>query len=320
MNNDKSSFAMRIKELRNNSRLTQEELAKKLGLNNKSSIANYESGYSVPSDDIKLKMCEVFDCTMDYLMGESKFKTKQEELDNFIKTQNSLVILKTIERHYYDYVVPCQFKEKDIDTIVSILSNASDKENTKQKLDNFVNSFDDEEKKKKTDELIDIIIRELIDSLKEKDAYHYLISQLNNQTPASNKFFVLPILGKIAAGEPILAEQYIEGYLPVDPNVYGMSTPEEYFYLKVNGESMNLKIHNGDYALIHKQDYAEDGNIVVAIVNGDSEATLKRYKRINEEIVILEPMSTLPMEPIVINLKETPFKIIGKAIGQFGKF
>lgn len=136
----------------------------------------------------------------------------------------------------------------------------------------------------------------------------------------NNKLFIIPVLGKIAAGEPVLAEQYIEGYLPVDPNIYGMSIPEEYFYLKVNGESMNLKIHNGDYALIHKQDYAEDGNIVVAIVNGDEEATLKRYKRINEEIVMLEPMSTLPMEPIVINLKETPFKIIGKAIGQFGKF
>lgn len=142
----------------------------------------------------------------------------------------------------------------------------------------------------------------------------------SNNSNSDNYFYICPVYGRIAAGEPILAEQYIEGYLPVDPNIYGMNTPEEYFYLKVNGESMNLKIHNGDYALIHKQDYAEDGNIVVAIVNGDEEATLKRYKRINEEIVMLEPMSTLPMEPIVINLKETPFKIIGKAIGQFGKF
>ena len=83
---------------------------------------------------------------------------------------------------------------------------------------------------------------------------------------------------------------------------------------------MNLKVQNGDYALIHKQDYAENGDIIVAIVNGDDEATLKRYKKINDEIVMLEPMSTYPMEPIVINLKETKFQIIGKAIGQFGKF
>jgi repressor LexA len=135
-----------------------------------------------------------------------------------------------------------------------------------------------------------------------------------------SKLFNIPVLGKIAAGQPILAEEYLEGYLPVDPNIYGMTTPDDYFYLKVAGESMNLKVHNGDYALIHKQEYAENGDIIVAIVNGDDEATMKRYKKLSDELVMLEPMSTYPMEPIVINLKETKFQIIGKAIGQFGKF
>ena len=84
---------------------------------------------------------------------------------------------------------------------------------------------------------------------------------------------------------------------------------------------MNLKVQNGDYALIHKQDYAEDGDIVVAIVNGDNEATLKRYKKLNDQFVLLEPMSTDPsIEAITVDLKNTNFKIIGKAIGQFGKF
>ena len=135
-----------------------------------------------------------------------------------------------------------------------------------------------------------------------------------------NEVFLIPILGKITAGQPILVDENIEGYLPVDPNIYGMKTSDNLFYLKVSGESMNLKVHNGDYALIHKQDYAENGDIIVAIVNGNEEATLKRYKKISDEIVMLEPMSTYPMEPLIINLKETNFKIIGKAIGQFGKF
>ena len=135
-----------------------------------------------------------------------------------------------------------------------------------------------------------------------------------------NNLHMVPIVGKIAAGKPILANEYIEGYLPMDPSIYGLNTSDDLFFLKVSGESMNLKVHNGDYALIHKQDYAENGDIIVAVVNGDDEATLKRYKRINDEIVMLEPMSTYPMEPIIINLKETNFKIIGKAIGQFGKF
>ena len=155
-----------------------------------------------------------------------------------------------------------------------------------------------------------------------KDSMHYIkslhLSYLNKNK--KDQFFNIPILGKIAAGQPILADEYLEGYLPVDPNIYGMTTPDDYFYLKVSGESMNLKIHNGDYALIHKQDYAENGDIVVAIVNGDDEATLKRYKKLTDEMVMLEPMSTYPMEPLVINLKETKFQIVGKAIGQFGKF
>lgn len=146
----------------------------------------------------------------------------------------------------------------------------------------------------------------------------YLMGKTNIRNEGN--LFVIPILGKITAGQPILAEEHLEGYLPVDPNIYGMTTPDDYFYLKVSGESMNLKIHNGDYALVRKQDYAENGDIIVAIVNGDDEATLKKYKKISDEMIMLEPMSTYSIEPIIINLKETKFQIIGKAIGQFGKF
>lgn len=143
-------------------------------------------------------------------------------------------------------------------------------------------------------------------------------SNNSNSTP---NFKNIPVIGKIAAGQPILAQENIEGYLPVDPNVYGLASTEDLFYLLVAGQSMNMKVKNGDYALIHKQDYAEDGDIVVAIVNGDDEATLKRYKKLNDQFVLLEPMSTDPsIEAITVDLKNTNFKIIGKAIGQFGKF
>ena len=137
----------------------------------------------------------------------------------------------------------------------------------------------------------------------------------------NNEMCNIPIFGKIAAGEPILAEQYIEGYLPIDPNIYGLATSDDLFYLKVYGDSMNQKVENGDYVLIHKQDYAEDGDIVVAIVNDDDEATLKRYKVINEQFIQLEPMSNNPEhETRTIDLKTTKFILIGKAIGKFGKF
>lgn len=144
---------------------------------------------------------------------------------------------------------------------------------------------------------------------------------LTNLSKASDKLLLIPVIGKIAAGQPILAEEYIEGYLPVDPNVYGLKTSEDLFYLKVSGQSMNMKIKNGDYALIRKQDTAEDGDIIVAIVNSHNEATLKRYKKLNDQFVLLEPMSTdTTIEAITVDLKNTKFQIIGKALGQFGKF
>ncbi len=151
----------------------------------------------------------------------------------------------------------------------------------------------------------------------------YLLGKtdIRNNNLSTGDFKNIPVVGKIAAGQPILAQENIEGYLPVDPNIYGLTSTDDLFYLLVAGQSMNMKVKNGDYALIHKQDYAEDGDIVVAIVNGDNEATLKRYKKLNDQFVLLEPMSTDPsIEAITVDLKNTNFKIIGKAIGQFGKF
>lgn len=309
----------RILELVNESGLTAKEFAENANIAG-GSITDWKTSRSKPSVESLQKIAKYTGVQLEWLTGDSNFKTKQEEIDSFLKNKNSILILKTIQRYYYEFVVPCKLKEKDINMLVSILSYIKEVNQTKKEIDNYLLSFKDEKRRKKIKKLIDIIIKEIIDSLDEKDTYHYLISQLNNQVSINDKLFNIPVLGKIAAGQPILAEQYIEGYLPIDPGIYGMKTPDDYFYLLVSGESMNLKIHNGDYALIHKQDYAKDGDIVVAIINGDDEATLKKYKRINDDTVALEPMSTFPMEPIYINLRKTNFKIIGKAIGHFGKF
>ena len=143
----------------------------------------------------------------------------------------------------------------------------------------------------------------------------------NNSLCVKNNIITIPVVGKITAGQPILASEYIEDYFPLIPEIYGINNPSEYFYLTVRGDSMNRKVEDGDYVLIHKQDYAQDGDIVVAIVNGDNEATLKKFEQINEQFVRLLPMSTNPIHNVLtIDLKETEFKIIGKAIGNFGKF
>lgn len=134
----------------------------------------------------------------------------------------------------------------------------------------------------------------------------------------SKQFYNCPVYGKISAGLPNWAEECLEGYLPIDPNLMGIINPEECFFLRVDGESMNKVIRNGAYALIRKQDTAEDGDIVVAIVNGNNEATLKKFKRFNEQFVSFEPLSSDDsFKPINVDLQTTNVIILGKYIGKF---
>ena len=150
----------------------------------------------------------------------------------------------------------------------------------------------------------------------------YLLGKSDVKNPNLNdNLFLIPIVGKVAAGKPLFANENIEGYLPIDPLMYNLTSPDGFFFLQIQGESMNKLIKNGSFALIKKQDYAENGDVIVAIVNGDDEATVKRYKQLNEQFVMLEPVSEdSSFQPITIDLKSTKFSIIGKVVGDFKRW
>lgn len=132
---------------------------------------------------------------------------------------------------------------------------------------------------------------------------------------SSSKYYMCPVYGRISAGQPNWAEECIEGRIPIDPVLFDIIEPEEHFFLRVNGESMNKVVRNGAYALIHKQDIVENGEIAVVLVNGD-EATLKKFNK-QGDLVILEPMSNDTSFQVQVYDKTTPIKIIGKYIGKF---
>lgn len=139
------------------------------------------------------------------------------------------------------------------------------------------------------------------------------IQFINNIT--NNTCYPCPVYGQISAGQPNWAEECLEGYLPIDPNLMNIVDPEECFFLRVNGESMNKLIRNGAYALVRKQDVVENGEIAVVLVNG-YDATLKKFTRQND-LVILEPMSNDPSFTTQVYAKDTEIKILGKYIGKF---
>ncbi len=143
----------------------------------------------------------------------------------------------------------------------------------------------------------------------------YLLGKSDEKNIDDNKtYYMCPVYGKISAGQPNWAEECIEGRIPIDPELMNIINPEEYFFLKVNGESMNKIIKNGAYALIHKQDFVENGEIAVVLVNG-YDATLKKFSK-QEDIIVLTPESTEDSFKQQIYTKETPIKVLGKYVGK----
>jgi repressor LexA len=117
----------------------------------------------------------------------------------------------------------------------------------------------------------------------------------------------LPLVGQVAAGQPILAEENIEDYVQVPPIAGG---EEGEYVLRVRGESMkDVGILEGDYVVVRPQDTATDGEIVVALVG--EEATVKRFFR-EADHVRLQPENA-SMEPI----RSKDVRVLGRVVGLF---
>lgn len=123
----------------------------------------------------------------------------------------------------------------------------------------------------------------------------------------------IPIVGKVAAGEPILAQENIEDYFSIGESFFSHSDlKNETFVLKVQGESMiNAGINNGDYIIVSKENTARNGQIVVAMIDGN--ATVKTFYK-EKDHVRLQPENDT-MEPIIVK----DVQIVGKVVGLFRK-
>lgn len=119
----------------------------------------------------------------------------------------------------------------------------------------------------------------------------------------------LPLIGRVAAGEPLLAQQHIEGHYQVDP---AMFKPSADFLLRVSGMSMrDIGILDGDLLAVHKTQDVRNGQVVVARI--DDEVTVKRLKKQGSVVQLLPENSDF--EPIVVDLREQNFSIEGLAVG-----
>jgi repressor LexA len=140
---------------------------------------------------------------------------------------------------------------------------------------------------------------------------------LSDRTPARRPAFrEIPVLGRIAAGTPLYAEENREDSIPVRPEWFARKG-EDLFALRVRGDSMiDAHIMDGDLVLVRRQDSAQPGDVVAALV--DSEATVKRFSRDGQSVVLRPEHPT--MKPIVVAPGSADFKILGKVIGLIRGF
>ncbi len=126
----------------------------------------------------------------------------------------------------------------------------------------------------------------------------------------------IPVLGRIAAGTPVFAEENREDAIPVRAEWFARKG-EDLFALRVRGDSMiNAHIMDGDLVLVRRQETAQPGEVVAALL--DNEATVKRLGREGEAVVLRPEHPT--MKPIVVEPGRGDFRILGKVVGLIRGF
>ena len=147
------------------------------------------------------------------------------------------------------------------------------------------------------------------DSMKPR-AMEVVDDALGMDLPEVNNTTLIPVVGQVTAGMPILAEENIDEYMPMPNELLGDG---EHFILRVHGESMiNAGILDKDFIIVHKQPDAHNGEIVVALI--EDEATVKRYYKEKGHFRLQPENDT--MEPIIV----PELTILGKVVSLIRRF
>ena len=222
------TFIERLDELCSEQKISKRTLEKEAGLSS-GSTSKWKD--KLPGQSSLIKLSRYFNVSIDYLTGESEFKTKQEMLQHFDDVYNTPALQSDVFR--------------------------------------------------------------------------------------LEKGMKIPVLGEVAAGTPIFAE---ENYIGSEEISEELASTGEFFGLRIHGDSMSPRISDGDIVIVRQQDDAESGDIVIVLINGDS-ATCKRLLKTTEGIFL---QSFNPAyEPIKFSNKdiiEKPVRIIGKVVENRQKY
>jgi SOS regulatory protein LexA len=310
-------FGAYLKKLRKEKGLTIRQLEEKSGVSN-AYLSQLENGKrGLPSPDILKKIHEPLEVGYDELMEKAGYisaETRMDLLPETISTMDSFDALnELIENAFEVYVKSVTDEEGKLKNTFKeyLLSQSPDL--SEKELDDLIhdpkinqkvyNHLTMEEKIS----FLNIIIKDFA----ERDIDPKAIFKSNAQKIQENQVPILhvPVLGYIAAGQPIFADEHIEEWTEI-PNIWRIKQSEA-IVLKVKGDSMiGSRIFDGDKVVVKLQQDVENGEIAVVNINGD-EATLKRVKKTEGGQVILYPDNP-KYEPTFVTNENA--RIIGKVI------
>ncbi len=144
-----------------------------------------------------------------------------------------------------------------------------------------------------------VVIEQLIEKgiLKRKTDGNIQFRDIEEDEKVRAQTIDVPLLGSVACGLPILAEENIDAMIPVSIKL--AKPPHKYFFLRAKGDSMNEKeINDGDMVLVKQQSTANNGDIVVALI--DDEATVKEFSRQGETIILKPRSNNKKHQPIIL--------------------
>lgn len=198
----------------------------------------------------------------------------------YIKDGNGMEKLKAKEQKVYDYIVRSVRENGFAPSVRDIMRDLGYKSTSTVHM--YLNRLD------------------MLGYIRKEDGKSRAISLVADDIPA---VAAVPVLGTVTAGQPILAEENFDGYI----GFIGRSSAEDMFALKVRGESMiEVGILDGDMIIAEKTCYAENGEIVVALI--ENEATVKRFFRENGHYRLQPENCT--MDPIIVD----EVMILGKVV------
>jgi SOS regulatory protein LexA len=315
-------FGAYLKELRKKQGLTLRQLSEKTGVSN-AYLSQLENGKrGIPKPDILMKIHKPLEVEYEDLMekaGHISSQVRSELLPETIQAMASYDVLNELLSNAADVFLGSVTDESGLlnDSFKQYLFNASfedagnlySKEDLEKVMDdpNFKQQIFNHLTTGEKISLLNDVIKDFVD----RDIDPGDVFKSNSQKISENSIAILrvPVLGFIAAGQPIFAQEHIEEWTEI-PNMWNLKEKEA-IVLKVKGDSMiGSRIFDGDRVVVKLQQEVENGEIAVVNINGD-EATLKRVKKTENGQVILFPDNP-NYEPIFVTNEGA--RIIGKVI------